>query len=54
MKRGNGKMIKKIMKRIMRKNKQKNNIAWPSSWNYESVMNFNAMLMGMSLEKTQP
>lgn len=53
MKRGR-KMIKKIMKRIMRKNKTENNIAWPSSWDYESVMNFNAMLMGMSLEKIQP
>lgn len=53
MKRTGNKMIKKIMEKIMRKNKTKNSIAWPSSWDYESVMNFNAMLMGISLEKMQ-
>ena len=47
-------MIKRIIEKIMRKNKQENNIIWPSNWDYEAVQNFNAMLYGMALEKIQP
>lgn len=50
-------MFKKIMEKIFRKNinrenKQETNIAWPTSWDYDAVARFNAMLYGMALEKT--
>ena len=49
-------MFKKIMEKIKaRKNQQtEEKICWPCDWNYKQVMDFNAMLMGMSLGKTQP
>ena len=55
MKRGNGKMIKKILKRIKaRKNQQtEEKICWPCNWSFQDVQNFNAMLYGMALEKMQ-
>lgn len=46
-------MFRKIIEILKNKNKQKEEkICWPSNWDYEAVQNFNAMLMGMALEKT--
>lgn len=45
--------LRKLRKKNQQKNKQtEENIAWPCSWDYEQVMNFNAMLYGMALERT--
>lgn len=44
-------MFKKIMEKFKKNQQTEERICWPSSWNFEDVEMFNAMLMGMALEK---
>ena len=45
-------MFKKIIKKFKKRTSREEKICWPCDWNFEDVEMFNAMLMGMALEKT--